>query len=140
MFFYSVGLYFIYVKYKMAYTRKRRRHMRNYLGPKALFRGTQYFKTTSIVNGKTVEDTELREDVDNNRQVIEGHIGSKPVHIRRRIGLPGSKRSDLKRRQSRYALSKANRYALSKANRKLSSRKLSRKFSSRKLKPLRFDI
>jgi len=123
--------------------------------PKTLFQGSQFFKATSIVNGKTVEDTELRENIDNNQQVIEGHIGSKPVHIRRKLGNSGNSRYSRSKNDAFPYSKKKNRYIgrrsrfpyrshsqayrshsqpfRSQAYRKLKSR-------SRKLKPLRFDI
>jgi len=36
-----------------------------------------------IVNGKIVEDIEILRKIDEKGQSIEGHIGNKPIHIRK---------------------------------------------------------
>jgi hypothetical protein len=109
--------------------------------PKTLFQGSQYFKSTSIINGKTVEDTELRENVDNNQQVIEGHIGPKPVHIRRKLGYPRSNKYVLVPYSKFMTRKRMNRIRRSLRNQKKALKSQAYKSQSRrKLKPLRFDI
>lgn len=42
-----------------------------------------YYKKMEIVNGKIVEDIEILRKIDEKGQSIEGHIGNKPIHIRK---------------------------------------------------------
>ena len=40
-----------------------------------------YFAEKKIMNGKTIEDVELHETINENKKIIEGKINGKPIHI-----------------------------------------------------------
>jgi hypothetical protein len=64
-----------------------------------------YVKNYAEVNGRVVDDKEIRSITNNNEQIIMGHDNNKPIYIKRIFGLktPKSKR---KRRSKSKSKSK----------------------------------